>query len=126
MYGLLEPPRDAHDDAVAHRAFLVRFPFPPIPVLRAHRHPLPPLLPSSGVIIWGFAPVGVALNAARDVGGRLAALTLFGRAAAGGNYAALAALVNVPATLIAGVVYEVVFADSQRSECLFLRGGWFV
>ena len=72
------------------------------------------------MIIWGFAPVGIAANAARDLGGRFAALTIFGRAAAGGNYAALAALTNIPATLLAGVFYELVLSDSQRSACSFL------
>ena len=73
---------------------------------------------SSGVVIWGFAPVGVAANAARDLGGRFAALTLFGPAASGGNYAALAALTNIPAILLAGLFYELVFADSSRGACL--------
>ncbi|KAH9917896.1 aquaporin-like protein [Epithele typhae] len=69
---------------------------------------------SYAVFIWGFSPVGLAANAARDVGGRLAALTLFGRGAAGGSYAALAALTNIPATLLAGAFYELVLADSAR------------
>lgn len=69
----------------------------------------------SGVVIWGFAPVGLAANAARDLGGRFAAMTLFGRAASGGKYAAIAALTNIPATLIAGLFYELVFNDSARS-----------
>ncbi|KAI8975902.1 aquaporin-like protein [Trametes punicea] len=68
-----------------------------------------------GVVIWGYAPVGVAANSARDLGGRFAALTLFGKAATGGNYAALASLTNIPATLLAGVFYELVFSDSTRS-----------
>ncbi|TBU30231.1 aquaporin-like protein [Dichomitus squalens] len=71
-----------------------------------------------GVVIWGFSPVGVAANAARDLGGRFAALTLFGTAASGGKYAALAALTNIPAILLAGLFYEVVFADSTRGACL--------
>ncbi|KAI0768697.1 aquaporin-like protein [Trametes elegans] len=70
-----------------------------------------------GVVVWGFAPVGLAANAARDLGGRFAAMTLFGRAASGGNYAALAALTNIPATLLAGVFYEFVLNDSMRSAC---------
>ncbi|TBU30208.1 aquaporin-like protein [Dichomitus squalens] len=70
-----------------------------------------------GVIVWGFAPVGVAANAARDLGGRFAALTLFGKGAGGGAYAALAALTNIPAILLAGLFYEVVFADHTRGAC---------
>lgn len=68
-----------------------------------------------GVSIWGFAPVGIAANAARDLGGRFAALTLFGSEASGGNYAAIAALTNIPAILLAGVVHDLVFTDSNRS-----------
>ncbi|KAH9858518.1 aquaporin-like protein [Lenzites betulinus] len=68
-----------------------------------------------GVIVWGFAPVGLAANSARDLGGRFAAMTLFGGAASGGKYAALSALTNIPATLVAGVFYSLVFADSTRS-----------
>ena len=71
--------------------------------------------PLSGVVVWGYAPIGLAANSARDLGGRFAALTLFGRAASGGNYAALASLTNIPATLLAGVFYELVFNDSTRS-----------
>ncbi|KAK0472710.1 aquaporin-like protein [Armillaria novae-zelandiae] len=53
----------------------------------------------SAVAIWGFAFPGLAANAARDVGGRLAALTIYGRQASGDPYAALAALTNIPATM---------------------------
>ncbi|KAJ7692583.1 hypothetical protein B0H17DRAFT_1061320 [Mycena rosella] len=56
----------------------------------------------------------LAANAARDVGGRLAALTIWGMPAAGGSYAALAALTNIPATLLACVVYELMLSDSDR------------
>ncbi|KAL1942757.1 hypothetical protein VTO73DRAFT_4997 [Trametes versicolor] len=68
-----------------------------------------------GVVVWGYSPIGLAANSARDLGGRFAALTLFGKAASGGNYAALAALTNIPATLLAGVFYELVFSDSTRT-----------
>lgn len=69
----------------------------------------------SAIVIWGYAPVGLAANSARDVGGRLAALTLWGLPASGGRYAAIAALTNIPATLLAGVFYEFVLNDSNRS-----------
>lgn len=67
-----------------------------------------------GIAIWGYSTPGLAANAARDVGGRLAAMTIWGTKAAGGNYAALAALTNIPATLFAYIVYEVFFVDSSR------------
>jgi glycerol uptake facilitator-like aquaporin len=66
-------------------------------------------------IIWGYAPVGVGLNTARDVGGRLAALSIYGTKAAGGSYAAIAALTNVPAMVLAAFVYEVFLTDSDRA-----------
>ena len=70
-------------------------------------------------MLWGFAPVGIAANAARDLGGRFAALTLFGTEASGGNYAAIAALTNIPAILLAGVFHDFVFIDSRRGQCTF-------
>ncbi|EJD06583.1 aquaporin-like protein [Fomitiporia mediterranea MF3/22] len=66
------------------------------------------------VVIWGFAPNALAANSARDVGGRLAALTLWGKDASGGNYAAIAALTNIPAMLLAALFYEIFFHDSSR------------
>ncbi|KAJ7862863.1 aquaporin-like protein [Mycena leptocephala] len=66
------------------------------------------------VAIWSFSANGLAANAARDVGGRLVALTVWGKPAAGGTYAALAALTNIPATLLACVVYELMLTDSDR------------
>ncbi|KAH9894967.1 aquaporin-like protein, partial [Cubamyces lactineus] len=59
-----------------------------------------------GVVVWGSSSMGLATNPARDLGGRLAALTLFGRAADHGSCAMLAALTSIPATLLAGVVYK--------------------
>jgi len=65
-------------------------------------------------MIWGFSPGALAANAARDVGGRIMALMIWGPAAAGGKYAAIAALTNIPATLFAILVYELIFTDSSR------------
>ncbi|KAL0955012.1 hypothetical protein HGRIS_003934 [Hohenbuehelia grisea] len=64
--------------------------------------------------IWGFAIPGLALNTARDLGGRFAAMTIWGSGAAGGSYAAVAALTNIPATLLAVLVYELMLSDSDR------------
>ncbi|PPQ66558.1 hypothetical protein CVT24_007123 [Panaeolus cyanescens] len=64
--------------------------------------------------IWGFATPGISLNAARDVGARFLALTVWGTKAGGGSYAAITALTNIPATLLAVVVYEVFLVDSDR------------
>ncbi|KAK2460356.1 hypothetical protein APHAL10511_007745 [Amanita phalloides] len=66
------------------------------------------------VAIWGYAVPGIALNTARDVGARLMAITYWGPAAAGGRYAALTALTNIPATLFAICIYEIFLTDSDR------------
>ncbi|KXN89101.1 hypothetical protein AN958_06302 [Leucoagaricus sp. SymC.cos] len=65
-------------------------------------------------VIWSFATPGVALNTARDLGGRFWALTIWGTKATGGRYAAIAALTNIPATIFAVVLYEVFLVDSDR------------
>jgi len=67
------------------------------------------------VAIWGFSAVGLSANSARDLGGRFAAMTIWGKDAVGiPGYAAIAALTNIPATLLACVVYELMFVDSDR------------
>ncbi|KAK7435199.1 hypothetical protein VKT23_019769 [Stygiomarasmius scandens] len=66
------------------------------------------------VAVWGFSVPGLATNTARDVGGRLAVLTIWGTKAGGGKYAALAALTNIPATLTAVTLYELFLGDSAR------------
>lgn len=43
-------------------------------------------------------------------------LTIWGKAASGGSYAAIAALTNIPATICGALFYEFVFADSARGE----------
>jgi glycerol uptake facilitator-like aquaporin len=67
-----------------------------------------------GTAIWGFSPNGLAANTARDVGGRLAAIAIWGTKANGGSYAAIAALTNILATLLAYSFYEVILKDSSR------------
>ncbi|OBZ67055.1 hypothetical protein A0H81_13012 [Grifola frondosa] len=65
-------------------------------------------------MLWSFSPTSLSSNTARDLGGRFAALTLWGKPAFGGSYAAIAALVNIPATFCAVVFYELIFYDSAR------------
>ncbi|KAF5381997.1 hypothetical protein D9615_004329 [Tricholomella constricta] len=67
-----------------------------------------------GTAIWGFSLAGLTANSARDIGGRLMAMTIWGRKAAGGRYAAIAALTNIPATLLAAAIYEFLLTDSDR------------
>ncbi|KAK1222065.1 hypothetical protein PQX77_015118 [Marasmius sp. AFHP31] len=64
--------------------------------------------------IWGVSIPGLAANSARDIGGRLAAMTIWGTRASGGSYAAIAALTNIVSTLIAFVLYEMLLADYSR------------
>ena len=47
-------------------------------------------------------------------------LTIWGLPAGGGAYAAIAALTNIPATLLAVLFYEYVLADSSRGPYPFL------
>ncbi|KAF8910619.1 putative aquaporin 2 [Gymnopilus junonius] len=69
---------------------------------------------SYAAAIWGYSVPSISLNTARDLGGRLAALTIWGMKASGGGFSAISALVNIPATLIAAVFYEIFFTDSDR------------
>ncbi|THH29258.1 hypothetical protein EUX98_g4917 [Antrodiella citrinella] len=66
------------------------------------------------LLIYGYSPIGVAINSSRDVGGRFAALTIWGPAAGGGTYAVLASLTNLPATFFGAMFYELMFTDSSR------------
>lgn len=66
------------------------------------------------MIIWGYAPIGLAANTARDVGGRMMAVAIWGSKAAGADYGAIAALTNIFSTALAYIVYEAFFADSSR------------
>jgi len=67
-----------------------------------------------GTAIWGFSPNGLAANTARDVGGRLAAIAIWGTKANGGKYAAISALTNILSTILAYTFYEFVLKDSSR------------
>jgi glycerol uptake facilitator-like aquaporin len=58
----------------------------------------------------------VAANTARDVGGRLVAVFIWGTRANGGSYAAIAALTNIVATVAAYAFYEFIFKDSSRGN----------
>jgi len=76
--------------------------------------------------IWAFATPALAANTARDLGGRLAAMTIYGTKANGGTYAAIASLTSIPAMLFAATIYEFILADSSRvvppAQRNFVRG----
>ncbi|KAG1905496.1 aquaporin-like protein [Suillus fuscotomentosus] len=67
------------------------------------------------VAVWGYSPTAIAANTARDVGGRLMAVTIWGSQASGGTYAAVAALTNIPATILAALVYELFLGSATRT-----------
>ncbi|KAF8232708.1 aquaporin-like protein [Tricholoma matsutake] len=67
-----------------------------------------------GTAVWGFSTGGLSANTARDLGARLMAMSIWGTRAAGGSYAAIAALTNIPATLVAACLYEFFLTDSDR------------
>ncbi|KIJ14327.1 hypothetical protein PAXINDRAFT_116460 [Paxillus involutus ATCC 200175] len=67
------------------------------------------------VAIWGYSPTAIAANSARDLGGRFMALTIWGSQAAGGPYAAISALTNIPATVLAFTVYDLFLGSSSRT-----------
>ncbi|GAA5853017.1 hypothetical protein JCM8547_004770 [Rhodosporidiobolus lusitaniae] len=68
------------------------------------------------VIISGFAVDSVSLNAARDVGGRMACGAIYGSKCytASSSYTALAALTTIPATLIGAAIHTFFLADNRR------------
>ncbi|KAI9566779.1 aquaporin-like protein [Boletus coccyginus] len=68
-----------------------------------------------GTAIWGYSPTAIAANTARDVGGRMMAMTIWGRQAAGGPYAAIAALTNIPATILSFFLYDTFLCSSSRT-----------
>ncbi|KUJ23140.1 aquaporin-like protein [Mollisia scopiformis] len=62
-------------------------------------------------MVWGFANVTISTNLARDLGTRIVAAIFYGGDAFG-DYSAISILVNVPATLFATLVYEIILRDS--------------
>ncbi|ORY89714.1 aquaporin-like protein [Leucosporidium creatinivorum] len=67
-------------------------------------------------IIWAFAPASVALNTARDLGGRIACSAVYGHGCftAHKSYTVLACLTNIPATLIGGFIQTTLLSDTAR------------
>lgn len=68
------------------------------------------------VMIMGFAADSLALNSARDIGGRLACATVYGVGCfnADPKYTAIAALTNIPATLLGVAIQTFMLSDSAR------------
>ncbi|TVY58030.1 Aquaporin-3 [Lachnellula cervina] len=64
-----------------------------------------------GNMVWGFAGATIATNLARDLGTRIVAAIFFGGDAFD-RYAPIAIFTNVPATIFATFVYEIILRDS--------------
>jgi glycerol uptake facilitator-like aquaporin len=62
-------------------------------------------------MVWGFADITISTNLARDLGTRIVAAIFYGGDAFG-DYAPISVLVNIPATIFATVVYEIILRDS--------------
>lgn len=65
------------------------------------------------VMIWGFADVTISTNLARDLGTRIVAAIFYGSDAFD-RYSVISILVNVPATIFATTVYELILRDSFK------------
>jgi hypothetical protein len=64
-------------------------------------------------MIWGFAPVSISTNMAKDLGCRLVATIFFGAEAwTFRTYWWISLFVNIPATLFATAYYEMVLKDT--------------
>ncbi|CAG8982296.1 hypothetical protein HYALB_00004530 [Hymenoscyphus albidus] len=60
---------------------------------------------------WGFANITISTNLARDLGTRIVAAIFYG-ADAFNDYSPIAIFVNIPATIFATAVYEILLRDS--------------
>lgn len=66
------------------------------------------------VVVWGFSSSNVATNTARDLGARFACGVFWGTECFPAKYSALAALTNIPATLLGVAVYTFFLSDTRR------------
>ena len=62
-----------------------------------------------------YAPNTIALNTARDVGGRLACAAVYGRKCWAGNYAALSSLTNILATMVGASESHIPLLQKQHN-----------
>lgn len=67
-----------------------------------------------GVVVWCFSSSNVAANSARDVGARFVCGMFWGTECFPSRYSALAALTNIPATLIGCGIYTFFLSDTRR------------
>lgn len=66
------------------------------------------------VVVWCFSSSNVAANSARDLGARFVCGMFWGNECFPSGYSALAALTNIPATLIGCGIYTFFLSDTRR------------
>ncbi|PWY97625.1 aquaporin-like protein [Testicularia cyperi] len=66
------------------------------------------------VVVWCFSSSNVAANTARDLGARFTCGIFWGSECFPAGYSALAALTNIPATLIGCGIYTFFLSDTRR------------
>ncbi|CDU26004.1 related to aquaporin 3 [Sporisorium scitamineum] len=66
------------------------------------------------VVVWCFSSSNVAANSARDIGARFVCGMFWGSECFPAKYSALAALTNIPATLIGCAIYTFFLSDTRR------------
>ena len=65
------------------------------------------------IMVWGFAPISISTNLAKDLGCRLVVTLFYGtKAWTYRSYFWISLFVNIPATLFATCYYELVLRDS--------------
>lgn len=62
-------------------------------------------------MIWGFANATLSTNLARDLGTRMVAAIFFGKDAFN-RYSPIAIFTNIPATILATCIYELILRDT--------------
>jgi hypothetical protein len=67
-----------------------------------------------GNMIWGFANITIATNTARDLGTRIVAAIFFGGDAFQ-SWSAIYIFGNIPAVMLATLIYETLFRDSLQA-----------
>ncbi|SJX62556.1 related to aquaporin 3 [Sporisorium reilianum f. sp. reilianum] len=66
------------------------------------------------VVVWCFSSSNVAANSARDLGARFVCGMFWGSECFPSSYSALAALTNIPATLVGCAIYTFFLSDTRR------------
>lgn len=74
------------------------------------------------VVVWCFSSSNVAANTARDLGARFTCGMFWGTECFPASYSALAALTNIPATLVGVGIYTFFLSDTRRPPAAVTLG----